>query len=136
MGIQYLIALEYFYIIRCLKLISLPESIQHLTTLRSLEIQNCEDLSSLPKQIGCLTLFSYLQIWSDPNLMSIPEELQNLTTLKTLRIGGCPHLEKRCKKDSGEDWHKISHIPKIEITSYPEIASLTGWGSLRKLKCC
>ncbi|KAK4565100.1 hypothetical protein RGQ29_006956 [Quercus rubra] len=135
-GIQYLIALENLSISSCPKLISLPEGIQHLTALRDLDIWDCEDLSSLPKQIGCLTSLSELGIRYCPNLMSIPDELQNLTALKTLRIKACPHLEKRCKKDSGEDWHKISHIPDIEIASNPKIPSSTGWGSLRKLKCC
>ncbi|KAK4565203.1 hypothetical protein RGQ29_007027 [Quercus rubra] len=138
-GIQYLIALEELCIHFCPKLISLPEGIQHLTALCYLRICYCIDLSSLPKQIGCLTSLSALDILLCPNLMSIPDELQNLTALKRLEINGCPHLEKRCKKDSGEDWHKISHIPYIEI--YPqysdsEIPSSTGWGSLRKLKCC
>ncbi|KAM3741737.1 hypothetical protein ACB098_07G019500 [Castanea mollissima] len=133
-GIQYLIALENLYIDTCPKLISLPEGIQHLTALRSLDIWKCEDLSSLPKQIGCLTSLSFLGIGYCPKLMSIPDELQNLTALKRLTITSCPHLEKRCKKDSGEDWHKISHITNIEI--YPETSSSTGWGSLRKLKCC
>ncbi|XP_050259633.1 putative disease resistance protein RGA3 [Quercus robur] len=135
-GIQYLIALEILNIIGCPKLISLPEGIQHLTALRYLGVGYCEDLSSLPKQIGCLTSLSYLGISDCPNLMSIPDELQNLTALKTLRIEGCPHLEKRCKKDSGEDWHKISHIPDLRIIPHSEIPSSTGWGSLRKLKCC
>ncbi|XP_050262627.1 putative disease resistance protein RGA1 isoform X5 [Quercus robur] len=130
-GIQYLIALEDLNINLCPKLISLPEGIQHLTALHCLQIGDSEDLSSLPKQIGCLTSLSYLGIGECPNLMSIPDELQNLTALETLTIDGCPHLEKRCKKDSGEDWHKISHIPDIVI--YP---SSRGWGSLRKLKCC
>ncbi|KAM4097685.1 hypothetical protein ACJW30_07G020500 [Castanea mollissima] len=130
-GIQYLIALEYIYIDSCPKLISLPEGIQHLTALRILCIENCEDLSSLPKQIGFLTSLKYLHIWNCPNLMSIPDELQNLTALKILKIGGCPHLQKRCKKDSGEDWHKISHIPNIDIDPYSKILSLLG-----KLKCC
>ncbi|KAK4564940.1 hypothetical protein RGQ29_006832 [Quercus rubra] len=130
-GIQYLIALEDLSIYGCPKLISLPQGIQHLTALRFLEIFHCEGFSSLSKQIGCLTSLSVLRIWFCPNLMSIPDELQNLTALKTLRIEGCPHLEKRCRKDSGEDWHKISHIPYVDI-----YRSSTGWGSLRKLNCC
>ncbi|KAL4614020.1 hypothetical protein ACB092_07G025300 [Castanea dentata] len=130
-GIQYLIALEHLDTDSCPKLISWPEGIQHLTALRILRIGNCENLSSLPKQIGFLTSLSFMRIWNCPNLMSIPDELQNLTALKTLIIGGCPHLVKRCNKDSGEDWHKISHIPDIDITPFS-----TGWGSLRKLKCC
>ncbi|KAL4614023.1 hypothetical protein ACB092_07G025400 [Castanea dentata] len=125
-GIQYLIALEDLSIDSCPKLISLPEGIQHLTALRFLSIWNCEDLSSLPKQIGFLTLLSYLEIWNCPNLMSIPDELQNLTAVKILTIDRCPHLQKRCKKDSGEDWHKISHITDISIPSYPETSSSTG----------
>ncbi|XP_030945099.1 disease resistance protein RGA2-like [Quercus lobata] len=125
-GIQYLIALEDLYIDSCPKLISLPEGLQHLTALRYLKIVNCEDLSSLPKQIGCLTSLSFLGILNCPNLTSIPDEIQNLTALKSLRIGECPHLEKRCKKDSGEDWHKISHIPHVDIISYSEIPSSTG----------
>ncbi|XP_023891751.2 disease resistance protein RGA2-like [Quercus suber] len=133
-GIQYLIALEDLDIDSCPKLISLPEGIQHLTALRYLYIWTCEDLSSLPKQIGCLTSLSHLDIRYCPNLMSIPDELQNLTALKSLIIEECPHLKKRCKKDSGEDSHKISHIPDVWINS--EIPSSTGWGSLRKLKCC
>ncbi|KAM4087758.1 hypothetical protein ACB094_07G020100 [Castanea mollissima] len=124
-GIQYLIALEDLYIKYCPKLISLPEGIQHLTALRYLHIWSCEDFSSLPKQIGCLTSLSDLGIWYCPKLMSIPDELQNLTALKRLTISGC-----------GEDWHKIPHITNIYIPSYPETSSSTGWGSLRKLKCC
>ncbi|KAM3741736.1 hypothetical protein ACB098_07G019400 [Castanea mollissima] len=125
-GIQYLIELENLNINECSKLISLPKGIQHLTALHYLEIWNCEDLSSLPKQIGCLTSLSHLGIWYCPNLMSIPNELQNLMALKTLTIKGCPHLEKRCKKDIGEDWHKISHIPNIRIIPHSKIPSSTG----------
>ncbi|KAM3693920.1 hypothetical protein ACJW31_07G021200 [Castanea mollissima] len=137
-GLQNLHSLRELSIWGCNNLLSLPmnEGIQHLTALRYLYIWNCEDLSSLPKQIGCLTSLSYLGIEYCPKLMSIPDELQNLTALKRLEIAGCPHLEKRCKKDSGEDWHKISHITDIYIPSYPETSSSTGWGSLRKLKCC
>ncbi|KAL4601811.1 hypothetical protein ACB092_10G009200 [Castanea dentata] len=115
-GIQYLTKLEDLFINGCPKLMSLPEGIQHLTALRTLHITLCEGLSSLPKQIGCLTLLSYLKIEYCSNLRSMPEELKNLTALKKLRIVGCPHLKKRCKKDRGEDWHNISHIPKIEIS--------------------
>ncbi len=114
-GIKYLTALEDLQIRACWELSSLPEGIQHLTSLRSLQITYCYSLSSLPKQIGSLRALSSLDIRFCSNLMSIPDELQNLTALKRLSIVLCPHLERRCKKDSGEDWHKIAHIPNIDI---------------------
>uniref|UniRef100_A0A2N9HPM3 Rx N-terminal domain-containing protein n=1 Tax=Fagus sylvatica TaxID=28930 RepID=A0A2N9HPM3_FAGSY len=116
-GIQHLTALRSLQILYCDKLTSLPEGIRHLTALRSLQILSCNSLSSLPKQIGSLRSLSFLDIEGCSNLMSIPDELQNLTALKRLDIRRCPYLERRCKKDSGEDWHKITHIPDINIYS-------------------
>nr|POF10643.1 putative disease resistance protein rga3 [Quercus suber] len=66
--------------------------------------------------------------------MSIPDELQNLTALKTLRIESCPHLQRRCKKDSGEDWHKIARIPNIHIVDRPPVQSRNRCKALQKLK--
>jgi Leucine-rich repeat (LRR) protein len=117
-GIQYLTALECLRISRCSELTSLPEGIQHLTALHFLQIICCGGLSSLPKQIGSLRSLSLLDIQGCSNLMSIPDELQNLTALRRLEIANCPYLERRCEKDSGEDWHKIAHIPNINIYSY------------------
>ena len=148
-GIQYLTTLEDLRISGCHEIISLPESIQHLTALRSLKFSDLKGLSSLPKQMGSLTSLSDLRIWDCPNLMSVPEGLQKLTALKRLLIYFCPNLERRCKKHSGEDWHKIAHIPNIQI--YPElwlsekkkkkiypgqVQPRDSWGMLRKLKFC
>ncbi|XP_030941521.1 uncharacterized protein LOC115966425 [Quercus lobata] len=38
--------------------------------------------------------------------------MSRLTSLQILSIIDCPHLEKRCKKDIGEDWNKISTLPQ------------------------
>ena len=113
-GIQYLTTLEDLQIMECHELISLPESIQHLTALRCLNFINCRGLSSLPKQMG------------------------SLTSLKSLIIYCCPNLERRCKKHSGEDWHKIAHIPSIRIHPgyFSTRQSRDSWGMLRKLKFC
>ena len=113
-GIQYLTTLEDLQIMECHELISLPESIQHLTALRCLNFINCRGLSSLPKQMG------------------------SLTSLKSLIIYCCPNLERRCKKHSGEDWHKIAHIPNIRIHPgyFSTRQSRDSWGMLRKLKFC
>ena len=114
-GLRGLSSLQTLSIQNCHKFCSLSEGIQYLTSLEGLYIGGCPELVSLPKQIGCLTSLSSLGIYDCNNLMSIPDELQNLTALKTLRIGRCPHLQRRCKKDSGEDWHKIARIPNILI---------------------
>ncbi|XVF24117.1 hypothetical protein REPUB_Repub13aG0099700 [Reevesia pubescens] len=116
-GVGYLTSLQDLLINGCPELTSLPENIQHLSSLRSLRIFGCEGLISLPNEIEHLDLLSKLEIRYCSNLMSLPQGIQSLTTLKTLRIVGCPHLERRCKKERGEDWSIIAHIPSIEIRS-------------------
>ena len=59
-------------------------------------------------------LFCTFSLWDCPNLESLPEGISALTSLQTLDIRLCPMLLKRCKKQIGEDWHKISHIPNLE----------------------
>ncbi|XP_039024919.1 disease resistance protein RGA2-like [Hibiscus syriacus] len=45
----------------------------------------------------------------------IPSWLSLLTNLEFLSIRGGPRLAERCRKDIGEDWHKITHIPRIRV---------------------
>ncbi|KAL8239793.1 hypothetical protein R6Q59_016360, partial [Mikania micrantha] len=47
--------------------------------------------------------------------LSLPKDIQSFKDMKELVILGCKHLFEKCKKDKGEDWSKISHIPYIEI---------------------
>ena len=47
-------------------------------------------------------------------LKSLPNFLRT-TPLQKLQIGGCPILKERCKRGTGKEWPKISHIPNIEI---------------------
>ncbi|XP_030953273.1 putative disease resistance protein RGA4 [Quercus lobata] len=133
-GLRGLSSLQRLWIQNCDKFCSLSEGIQYLTSLEDLLINGCPELVSLPKQIGCLTSLSSLSIEYCDNLISIPDELQNLTALKTLRIERCPHLQRRCKKDSGEDWHKIARIPNIHIVDRPAVQSRNGCKALQKLK--
>ncbi|KAF2312831.1 hypothetical protein GH714_040881 [Hevea brasiliensis] len=63
--------------------------LQHLTSLEKLWIHSCYNLQSLP----------------DEGLPS---------SLSTLDISDCPLLKQRCEF-GGEDWPKISHIPKVQI---------------------
>ncbi|KAL5712771.1 hypothetical protein ACHQM5_014908 [Ranunculus cassubicifolius] len=88
---QHLLALESLTLDELPKLTSLPD-LQHLPTLQSLDIRRC------------------------PNLKVLPQWMQNLTSLHTLKIIQChPDLELKCKKDKGEYWPYISHIPKLDI---------------------
>ncbi|KAJ6370847.1 hypothetical protein OIU77_001368 [Salix suchowensis] len=116
-GVRHLTALEQLDLNACPELNSLPENIQHLTSLRSLRIDDCKGLASLPNQIGYLMSLSYLYIKDCPNLVSLPDGVQSLSNLSKLTINNCPELAKRCKKEKGEDWPKISHIPHITINN-------------------
>ncbi|XP_017984378.1 PREDICTED: putative disease resistance RPP13-like protein 1 [Theobroma cacao] len=64
------------------------EGFQHLTALKSLHIERCPKLKSLPKK------------------GMFPSLLQ-------LEISSCPLLKQRCKKDEGQEWSNIAHVPDI-----------------------
>ncbi|XP_050110382.1 putative disease resistance protein RGA4 isoform X3 [Malus sylvestris] len=103
------------------KLKSLPQQIQHLTSLTSLDINSFEGVETLPEWLGSLASLTELTIWYFKNLMNLPsvQAMQRLTKLQTLNIYGChPLLEERCRRDSGTDWPKISHIPEIHIWDF------------------
>ncbi|TKY69806.1 putative disease resistance protein RGA4 [Spatholobus suberectus] len=65
----------------------------NLGLLRELTIRNCSKLTCLPTSLS-------------------------LSSLESLSIDGCPDLEKRCQKETGEDWPKIAHIPHVGVPTY------------------
>ncbi|KAM5569242.1 hypothetical protein ABKV19_016646 [Rosa sericea] len=98
------------------KLKSLPQQIQHLTFLKELWISDFKGLEALPEWLGNLTSLEVLKISYCKNLQHLPgkDATKNLTKLKTLYIDvGCPLLQKGCTKETGPEWPKISHIPKV-----------------------
>nr|XP_023926426.1 putative disease resistance protein RGA1 [Quercus suber] len=96
------------------KLVSLPMGLQYVSSLQNLQIYLCGSLIAIPEWICKLISLQSLEIWHCPKLESLPEGFGALTSLQTLDIRGCPILLKRCKKQIGEDWHKISHIPNLK----------------------
>lgn len=85
------------------------------SSLHHLIVRGCRALTAVPDWLGSLTSLQSLKISRCHNLAILPDSLQQLTTLQHLTIDCCRVLEKRCEKESGDDWHKIAHVPNIHI---------------------
>jgi len=96
------------------KIEGLGEDLQHLTSLQSLMLGELPNLTSLPDSLGNLNSLQNLTIWSCQKLICLPASIQSLSALKILWIYDCHELEKRCKRETGEDWPKISHIQNLK----------------------
>ncbi|KAJ3680412.1 hypothetical protein LUZ60_016690 [Juncus effusus] len=70
--------------------------------------------SSLPDSIGEIKSLKYLMIYNCAELASLSRSLRGLE-LEGLWIQGCPELERRCQRDTGEDWNIISASRTIGI---------------------
>jgi len=136
-GVRHLTCLESLSIYYCQELVTLPSNMSQLTALRSVRIMGCFTLpnglqrvpslrtldisscmsTSLPDWLGDMTSLQKLEIWDCVKLRSLPSSIQRLTNLSSLKIHGCPYLKKRCKRETGEDWQYINHIPEIQINS-------------------
>lgn len=123
----------------CESLLSLPDNLRYLSKLENLVLSDCPklDLKTMEQDIGSLSGLRILAVEGLPKLRYLPPwlvndqtSLQRLEiyecpnmvfrhplppTLKELRIWCCPELIERCQRDTGEDWHKISHIPIIQL---------------------
>ncbi|PIA32307.1 hypothetical protein AQUCO_04500127v1 [Aquilegia coerulea] len=129
--LQSLPALQYLSILNCTKLKALPAELGFLSELISLKIISCTDLSCsglTNLSHGYQTTLQSIHISSCENLTNLPDGLQHLTNLQLLWISNChPALHKRFEKETGEDWHKIAHIPDLRVSgkTYSLIILLT-----------
>ncbi|KAL9328439.1 hypothetical protein ACSQ67_003442 [Phaseolus vulgaris] len=134
-GVRHLTCLESLYIRDCPELVTLPSNMTQLTTLWNVRISSCSTLPygiqcvpslrtlyiincksiSLPEWMGDMTSLQKLEIWLCRELRSVPSSIQRLTNLSSLTISECPYLNKRCKRETGEDWQYINHIPEIKL---------------------
>jgi hypothetical protein len=92
--------------------------------LKSLEFENLEEWEewdgmggTREEEEGGVTIMPRLQnlsIVRCPKLKLLPDFLSTIP-LKNLKILECPILDDRCRRQTGEEWSKISHIPTIQI---------------------
>ncbi|CDP19198.1 unnamed protein product [Coffea canephora] len=116
-GMKFLTALENLMIINCEELnFSDWQDFQGFTSLRSLMIGGLPRLGDLPQFASTNSnKLEFLEIIGCPKLTSLPDILICLGGLMVLKIDKCPELSRRCEKELGEDWSKISHVQEIYL---------------------
>ncbi|GMH05582.1 hypothetical protein Nepgr_007422 [Nepenthes gracilis] len=101
-------------IVKLPKLVGLtPNLLAAASSLRHLMIVDCGALTELPEWVQHFSSLEKLYLYNCANLTSLPEGFRCLSNLKLLDIRGCTHLSRRCEKDKGDDWPRISHVPVI-----------------------
>ncbi|KAM3704522.1 hypothetical protein ACJW31_03G011100 [Castanea mollissima] len=91
----------------------------NLKHLRFLGLEEWEEWIGIggKEDTDCITVMPRLQqleIQGCIKLKSLPDFLRTIP-LNKLVIADCPIIEKRCQRETGEDWRTISHIPNIHF---------------------
>nr|POE91953.1 putative disease resistance protein rga4 [Quercus suber] len=107
--------------------VSLPDGwVSNLISLKYLCIYSCKELNLGSDVDGMewrhLNRLIHLYFCDLPKLNSLPVGLQHVTTLmrdlsslQRLEIYNCPELQRRCEKETGQDWDKIAHVTYVDI---------------------
>ncbi|KAH9750470.1 putative disease resistance RPP13-like protein 1 [Citrus sinensis] len=83
-------------------------------SLTSLEIYDFPNLERLSSSIVDLQNLTSLYLYDCPKLKYFPEKGLPSSLLQ-LDIVGCPLIEEKCRKDGGQYWDLLTHIPLVLI---------------------
>ncbi|KAL9451899.1 hypothetical protein AB3S75_013474 [Citrus x aurantiifolia] len=83
-------------------------------SLTSLSIYKFPNLERLSSSIVDLQNLTQLYLSDCPKLKYFSEKGLPSSLLQ-LYIGGCPLIEEKCRKDGGQYWELLTHIPHVEI---------------------
>ncbi|KAK9219072.1 hypothetical protein WN943_007711 [Citrus x changshan-huyou] len=95
-------------------IIAFPK-LKHLKFYDMEELEEWDFGTAIKGEIIIMPRLSFLEISGCCKLKALPDLLLQKTTLQKLLIGRCPILEERCRKETGEDWPNIRHIPELYI---------------------
>ncbi|GAY68538.1 hypothetical protein CUMW_264930 [Citrus unshiu] len=85
-------------------------------SLTSLAIYNFPNLERLSSSFVDLQNLTDLGLYNCPKLKYFPEKGLPSSLLR-LQIEGCPLIAEKCRKDGGQYWDLLTHIPRVQIAS-------------------
>ncbi|KAL9448687.1 hypothetical protein AB3S75_016058 [Citrus x aurantiifolia] len=104
-------------------MVSFPPEVKRLGTalplpasLTALWIYNFPNLERLSSSIVDLQNLTSLHLWDCPKLKYFPEKGLP-SSLWQLWIWGCPLIAEKCRKDGGQYWDLLTHIPYVSIAN-------------------
>ncbi|KAL8051297.1 hypothetical protein ABFX02_06G138700 [Erythranthe guttata] len=125
-----LTSVEELEVSQCSEIVDLPEGIRYFNCLKELELDDLSKMVRVPEalqhisyslqslklhRLHGLTCLESLDIYDCPKIASIPDSVRRMTNLRYLCVEKCSESERRCERGEGEDWHKIAHIPRLQI---------------------
>eukprot|EP00261_Vitis_vinifera_P031617 XP_019072860.1 PREDICTED: putative disease resistance protein RGA4 isoform X1 [Vitis vinifera] len=86
------------------------------SSLESLYMEGIHDMESLRRELlAHASTLQRLSITKCYGLATLPHWISSLTSLTELDIRDCKQIAERCRRETGQDWPQIAHIPEIYI---------------------